>query len=210
MAEQTTSMKKVLRKSTGSELRGKDVYMKKEVDTTNPSRFLRNLIIEIEELGYKIDEKLDNKIREGELKETEYMNMTITGVKKLIEKEHKNTRLFAGLATTALGIMLFIIAPPLGLLAIGLGELFFILWLQGKFKNPTKKVKPSERISMIWVMLEKKVQSINPAETENEKPTNQNNKKYGLTVHVAGESNSGKERLQREIKTLTDRLEFFV
>jgi hypothetical protein len=209
MAEQTNSMAKVLRKSTGSELRGKDFYMKKEVDTVNPSRFSRNLAIGIEELGYKIDERLDNKIREGTLKETDYANMTIIGVKKIVEKEHKNTRLFAGLATTAIGIALFVVSPPLGLLAIGLGELFFILWLQGKLKNPAKKEKPSEMISTMWVLLEKK-EHLAKAEAYDAQSATQKNKKYEFIVHVAGESNGDKKRLEHEVKTLADRLDFFV
>ncbi|MGA3020719.1 MAG: hypothetical protein ABSD68_02105 [Candidatus Micrarchaeales archaeon] len=210
MVEQTTSMKKVLRKSTGSELGGKDVYMKKEVDTVSPSRFSRNLVIGIEELGYKIDDKLDNKIREGELKESDYMNMTITGVKKIVEKEHKNTRLIAGLSTIVVGLVLFFLVPPLGLLAIGLGELSFILWLQGKLKRPTKNEKPSGRISTIWVMIENKNQSIKPTRIEDSQASDRKNKKYEFIVHVAGETNSEKKMLQHEIKSLTDRLEFFV
>lgn len=210
MEEHKSSIRKTFRRMTPSELRAKHVYIKKEVKTTDPARFFRNLAIGIGELGYTIDQEIENKIKRGELGEAAYMSTPLTGVKMITKKKGRRTELVVGSVVTGVGVLLFFLLPPLGLLVLGVGELSLVLWLEGRGRNQKNEKSSAEKFSRIWLLLENKNQLAQAAEPEIAAPNSRKNRVSEFIVHAAGESEGDMVTLQSELKTLTDRLEFFV
>jgi hypothetical protein len=210
MEEHNGSIKKTLRKITPSELRAKHVYIKKEVKTTDPARFFRNLAIGIGELGYTIDQEIENKIKLGELGESAYMSTPLTGVKAITGKRSRKPELVAASVVTGVGILTFILLPVLGLLVLGLGELSLVFWLQGRGRVQSKEKNSAAKFSRIWLLLEDKNQLAAAVEPGAAAPAGRRPRVSELIVHAAGESEGDRVTLHSELKTLTDRLEFFV
>ena len=208
MKEQITHIKKILRKATASELRGKAVYMNKEVNTSNPSRLFRSLASNVKKLGYEIDEDIEKDIDREDLRGTGYLNISLSGMKVVSKKKRKDRRLLVGLATTAFGVLLFFLVPPLGLLAIGFGEMLFIFWIEGWLRRPNGKKKPAQEVNKIWVLLESKAKQTELTLQDDLQTNGPMERVSEFIVHVAGESNSESDALQAEIKILVDKLEF--
>lgn len=210
MEDYAKSIKENFRKFSPSELRAKEVYIKKEIKTSNPNRFFRNIAIGMGEMGYAIDKGIENKIKRGEFGESSFVSVPIAGLKTVTEKRGRKSQLIAGAVVTGVGVLLIVILPPLGILVLGAGELWFILWLQGRSRDQNKEKKPAERTSRIWLMLESKMQAAQPGEPESAVSANHRSKVSEFIVHAAGESGGDKALLKAEVKKLTDRLEFFV